>query len=111
MGNTLHRRRLFLCFGYQFRKFHYNKKLFGIPFIKFIDTAGAVHNFLFAGIKRVAFRTDIHLHNVALFGRSAFKPVAARALEHGGMIIWVRVFFHNILPLPKLSAQPAGAER
>ncbi|VTR70661.1 hypothetical protein DESC_820021 [Desulfosarcina cetonica] len=65
---------------------------FFVLFSEPLDTAGRIHQLLFAGEKRVAFGTNFHTN--VLLGRADFDGVAADALNGRLLIIRMDVGFH-----------------
>jgi hypothetical protein len=71
---------------------------FFVFFSEPLDTAGRIHQLLFAGKKRVAFGTNFHAD--VFFRRSNLNNVAAGTLDGGFGIIRMDVGFHcNFNPL------------
>ncbi len=60
-----------------------------------VNTASSINQFLLAGIKRVAGRTDLSVD--FLFGGACQECVTAQALYGNFGIIWVNTFFHLFL--------------
>lgn len=59
---------------------------------EFIDSAGGIHEFLFAGIERMAYRADFHV-DIRL-RRAGRELVAATAFDFGFRVFWMDAFFH-----------------
>jgi hypothetical protein len=68
------------------------KTLQAVPLVEAINPAARIHQLLFAGVKRMTFRTDIHLQ--FFFGGTGFKGFSASATHHTSLIIGVYVLFH-----------------
>lgn len=59
-----------------------------------IDTTCGVHNFLCAGVERMAFRTYFDVQNRFADHRLGLKAIAATAGNSDFLVIWVYVLFH-----------------
>lgn len=59
-----------------------------------IDTTSRVHDFLCAGVERVAFRTDFDVQNGFADYGLGFKAIAATASNSDLLVIGVYVLFH-----------------
>ncbi len=65
----------------------------GVFFLKFLNPACSVNQFLFTGKKGVAGRTDFNLH--LLVHRAQFNFIAACADSCYFMIFWMNIWFHG----------------
>ena len=71
------------------------RKLFDAVFLaEFLNTASCVDNFLFASVKRMAFRADFNMQRLNHCGLS-HKLIATAAGNFNFIVIWVNVCFHD----------------
>src|SRR6202050_252931 len=59
-----------------------------VPLAEFIDTAAGIHDFLLAGIERMAVRADLDL-KIMPDGRARLKRIAARTGDGNGFVFGV----------------------
>lgn len=62
--------------------------------IKFVHATSAVHNFLFAGVERMAFRADLDMEAFFFHGGAGGKFIAARAVYSNIMVCRMDIGFH-----------------
>ena len=63
-----------------------------ISFVKAVDASGGIDQFLFAGKKRVAFRTNF---DVQVFARRTGGKFIAAGAAHGDVVVvWMYFRFH-----------------
>ena len=65
----------------------------GVFLVEFFNAASGIHNFLRAGIKRMAFRTDFHTQRLDRCG-SGCELVATAASNGNLVVLWMDVGFH-----------------
>jgi len=65
-----------------------------IFFAEFIDTAGRIDHFLFAGIERVAFGADIDMQ-LLVIGRPGLEGITTAAFNRDFFIYRMYVLFHS----------------
>jgi hypothetical protein len=70
--------------------------MIGIFFHKFFNSAGGIDQFLLAGKKRMAGRTDFDRN--LLVHRTEFHRIAAGAFGGNLVVFWVDILFHGSLP-------------
>jgi len=63
----------------------------GVLAAETLDAAGRIHQTLFAGEERMAYRADFH-GNVALVGRTGLKNASASALDAHFGVVGVNLF-------------------
>ncbi len=63
-------------------------------FVEFIDLASRIKNFLFAGVKRMAFRADIKRHFFSAISRAGCECVATAAFYIYISVFRVDISFH-----------------
>ena len=78
--------------------FFFGLVVFGVTSTKFLDTAGSVNQFLFAGKKRMAFGTYFNA-DIGL-GRADLYLIAARTPYAGISVIRMNAVFHGIFNPP-----------
>ena len=86
-----------------FFKLHRNTKLSGfcaclvVFLVEFLDTSCGIHNFLCAGIKRMAFRADFNVHRGFGDCRLGLEAVATAAGDGDFSVSWMNVVFHLVI--------------
>ena len=70
-----------------------------VSFLEFIYASAGINKLLLACEERVAFRTDINLNNVNVFGRAGSKRRTASTLNGNGFIRRMNIIFHIITSL------------
>ena len=74
------------------------RSLLAVTLVESINATGSVHQFLLAGEKRVAGRTDFNVQIVFL-GRTCLKAFSAGTADSDFVIFGVNSWFHYPLPL------------
>jgi hypothetical protein len=72
-------------------------RFFAVFQAEFLDPPGGVHDFLFAGIERVAVRAHFNVQRLA-HGGTGLESVAATARHSEFLITWVNFCFHGLYP-------------
>jgi hypothetical protein len=72
------------------------RKLHAVFLAEFLDATGGVHDFLLAGVERVAFGTHFDVQVFAARG-AGFKLVAATACYGDGAVVRMNVGFHSVV--------------
>jgi hypothetical protein len=75
--------------------------ILGVLFSKPFNPTRCIHQFLFAGKKGMALRTNFHAN--VFFGGPHLNGITAGTLDGRWSILWMNIFFHyNFNPLYKL---------
>jgi hypothetical protein len=69
-----------------------------IFFAEFIDATAGIHDFLLAGIERMAIGANFDLQILAV-GRASLELVAAGAGDRDDLVIWMNAGFHGNLDM------------
>jgi len=68
--------------------------MFGVSFIKFINTASSIQYLLLAREKRMTGRANFNLHFLTI--RAQFNLIATGTHSFYGKILWMDIFLHNL---------------
>src|SRR6202021_558371 len=79
---------------------------------EFIDATAGIHNFLLAGVERMAVGANFDLQILAN-GRARLEMVAAGASDRDDFVFWVNAGFHGNLDISVAaeSTSPRGVRR
>ena len=64
--------------------------------VEFLNATRGVHDFLCAGVERVAFRANFYMHGGLADGGFGLEGVATAASDSEFGILWVNICFHLI---------------
>ena len=69
---------------------------FVVFLVEFLNATCSVHDFLCAGVERVAFRANFYVHGRLADGGLGLESIATAASDSEFGILWVNICFHLV---------------